>query len=81
MPKLKVLSGKDVLKIFETFGFIIVSQKGSHVKLKRIINENLKQTLTIPMHSQLDKGTIKAIHRQALRYISETDLMLHFYTE
>ena len=39
MPKLKVLSGKDIIKIFEKLGFIIAGQKGSHIKLKRIINK------------------------------------------
>ena len=37
MPKFKVLSGEDVLKIFLSFGFEMASQRGSHVKLKRIM--------------------------------------------
>ena len=81
MPKLKILSGEDVLKIFESFGFIIIGQRGSHMKLKRIISNGLKQTLTIPRHSELDKGTIKAIYNQALRYITEGDLRKYFYSE
>lgn len=81
MPKLKVLSGTDVVKIFENFGFVAVSQKGSHTKLKRIHREGLTQTLTIPIHQELDKGTISAIYRQALKYIPESDLMPHFYTQ
>jgi predicted RNA binding protein YcfA (HicA-like mRNA interferase family) len=36
MPKLRRLSGPDVVRILERFGFLIVSQRGSHVKLKRI---------------------------------------------
>ncbi len=78
MPKLKNLSGEDVLKILQSFDFVVVSQKGSHLKLKRVIGE-IKQTLTIPLHDELDKGTTKAIYNQALRYISETDLHEHFY--
>ncbi len=35
MPKLKPLSGKDVIKILNKFGFEIETQKGSHVKLRR----------------------------------------------
>lgn len=38
MPKLKTLSGEEVIKIFSDFGFVIVGQKGSHVKLKRMLN-------------------------------------------
>ena len=54
MPKLKVLSSKDVIKIIESFDFEVVSQKGSHVKLRRIL-KGTKQTLTIPDHKELDK--------------------------
>ena len=81
MPKLKTLSGKDVIKIFENFNFSIICQKGSHIKLKRITKNNIKQTLTIPNHQEMDKGTIKAVYNQALRYISENDLIEHFYSE
>ena len=33
MPKLRTLSGSEVVKIFTSFGFQIAHQKGSHVKL------------------------------------------------
>jgi predicted RNA binding protein YcfA (HicA-like mRNA interferase family) len=80
-PKLRRLSGEDVIKIFSQFGFSIHSQKGSHVKLRRLLTGEQKQTLTVPMHKELDRGTLKAIFRQALQYISEQDLHHHFYSE
>ena len=80
MPKLKTLSGKDIIKIFAQFDFKIISQRGSHVKLRRISSDGIKQSLTIPLHDELDKGTLKAIFRQALRYISEEELKPYFYT-
>ncbi len=73
MPKLKILSGKDIVKILESFGFSVAGQKGSHIKLKRIVN-NIRQTITIPNHQELDKGTTKAIYNQISRYILETEL-------
>lgn len=79
MPKLKALSGRDLVKIFSRFGFTVASQKGSHVKLKRILPDGTKQILTIPLHEELDKGTLKAIYRQALRYIPEEELKAYFY--
>ena len=79
MSKLKLLSGKELIKIFSKFGFEIVSQKGSHAKLRRILKDGTKQTLTIPIHDELDKGTLKAIFRQALRYIPEKELKPYFY--
>ena len=80
MPKLRTLSGSEVVKIVNSFGFQMASQKGSHIKLQRILPDGTKQTLTIPFHDELDKGTIKAIYRQALRYIPENELRDHFYT-
>ena len=79
MPKLSILSGEDIVDIFEGFGFSVIAQKGSHAKLKRITDGNAKQTLTIPLHKELDRGTLKAIYNQALRYITEEELMPHFY--
>ena len=80
MPRLKVLSGEDVIRILGSFNFSIVSQKGSHIKLKRIVNK-ISQILTIPNHEELDKGTLKAIFNQASKYISESELMPYFYNE
>lgn len=79
MPRLKVLSGGDIVKILSRFGFTIISQRGSHVKLRRTLPDGTKQTLTIPLHEELDKGTLKAIYRQALRFIPEEELKPHFY--
>ncbi|NHV98117.1 MAG: type II toxin-antitoxin system HicA family toxin [Thaumarchaeota archaeon] len=79
MSRLKVLSGKDVVKILSRFGFIPVSQKGSHVKLRRTLPSGTIQSLTIPLHEELDKGTLKAIYRQALRFIPEEELKPYFY--
>jgi len=79
MPKLRVLSGKEVVKILSKFGFEIVSQRGTHVKLRRILPDGTKQTLTVPLHDELDKGTVKAIFRQASRYIPEDKLRDYFY--
>ncbi|MFZ5993459.1 MAG: type II toxin-antitoxin system HicA family toxin [Thermodesulfobacteriota bacterium] len=48
MPKLKTLSGRDVIKILAVFGFIVIAQRGSHVKLVRTLPDSTKQPLTIP---------------------------------
>ena len=78
MPKLKRLSGVEVIAILEQFGFQVYSQRGSHVKLRRV-SETGKETLTVPNHRQLDPGTCRAIYRQACRYITEADLFRYFY--
>ncbi|MDO8668615.1 MAG: type II toxin-antitoxin system HicA family toxin [bacterium] len=81
MPKLRVLSGEKVIKIFLAFNFIMVAQKGSHIKLARVLSAGVRQTLTIPNHQELDRGTLRAIYRQALRYIPEEELKNYFYAE
>ncbi len=79
MPKLRRLAGRDVLTILQGFGFQQISQRGSHVKLVREVAE-ARQVLTVPLHSELDPGTLRAILRQASRFIAEQDLRPHFYT-
>ncbi len=78
MSKLKRLSGKDVIKILARFGFTIHSQRGSHIKLRRVISEG-RETLTIPNHRKLDTGTCYAIFKQASQYIPESELYPYFY--
>jgi len=54
MPRLKTLSGHDVLKIFGKFGFEIVDQEGSHVKVRRQLLAGSRQSLTVPLHDEID---------------------------
>ncbi len=81
MPKPKVLSGADVVRILATFGFDVASQRGSHIKLRRVLPDGMRQTLTVPNHRELDRGTVLGIYRQALRYIPEEELALHFFSK
>jgi predicted RNA binding protein YcfA (HicA-like mRNA interferase family) len=81
MPKLKRLSGSEVVSIFQQFGFSILSQRGSHIKLRRLSPTREKQTLTGPNHRQLDSGTCHAIFRQGSKYVSPEDLRPHFYND
>jgi predicted RNA binding protein YcfA (HicA-like mRNA interferase family) len=80
MPRPKTLSGPEVIRILGLFGFVVASQRGSHVKLRRVLNDGTRQTLTVPNHRELDRGTAGAIYRQALRYISGEELAPHFFT-
>lgn len=58
MSKLPQVSGKETIRALNKIGFEIVKQKGSHVKLARIIN-NQRQIVTVPIHSVLKKGTLR----------------------
>ncbi len=78
MPGVKVLSAKQILKIFKLFSFEKVRQHGSHIVLNRKTDLG-NQVLVIPNHKELKKPTIKDIYNQAWRYISSDELFEHFF--
>ena len=53
MPRLRVLSGRDLLKILHAFGFEECDRRGRHVKLRRVSTDGQKQTLTVPYHDEI----------------------------
>lgn len=81
MTHLRRLSSRDVLRALGSFGFQVVSIRGSHAKLRRALAGGQRQTLTIPVHKSLAPGTLHAIFRQTSRYIPEVDLKPWFFTE
>lgn len=62
MPKLPVLSAKDVVKVLRKFGFQVHRQTGSHIHLW---NEGQRLLVTVPNHKELAKGTLISIIKQA----------------
>lgn len=55
----KPISGKKVIRILcREFGFFIVSQKGSHVKLSTRVSG---ATTIVPLHRELAPGTLKGV--------------------
>ena len=82
MPgKLRRLSGEDVVRILARFGFHMISQLGSHAKLRRLASGGHKQTRHVPLHKELRRGTLHAIYQQAFMYIPEADLRPHFFAD
>ncbi|MGE0642344.1 MAG: type II toxin-antitoxin system HicA family toxin [Nitrospira sp.] len=62
MSKLPSLSGRACMKALERAGFVVKRQEGSHVILRR--TQPFAQ-LVVPDHKELDRGTLRAIIRQA----------------
>lgn len=60
--KLPRVSGVECVKAFVKIGYVLWSRKGSHATLK---NESTGQHITIPLHSELDPGTLRSIIREA----------------
>ncbi|MBZ5499801.1 MAG: type II toxin-antitoxin system HicA family toxin [Acidobacteriia bacterium] len=80
-PKLRRLTSREILRVLHGFGFDLIAQKGSHAKLCRELPGGERQILTVPIHREMAPGTILAIYRQAGRFIPESDLRLHFYSD
>ncbi|MBU4374638.1 MAG: type II toxin-antitoxin system HicA family toxin [Euryarchaeota archaeon] len=62
MTKLPIISGRDAIKAFGRAGWFVERQTGSHVimmKTDSII------TLSIPMHSEIKRGTLRSLIKDA----------------
>ena len=57
MPKLPQVSGTDVIKLLHSLGYEILSQRGSHVKMRKLTIIG-KHTVIVPSHKVVAKGTL-----------------------
>lgn len=64
MVKLPRLSGHELIKILVQFGFKKSRQKGSHVILIKKTEQG-KIGCVVPLHDELETGTLLGILRQA----------------
>lgn len=62
MSKLPGISGRECVKALQKVGFFIKRQESSHIILRR---DTPFAQLVIPDHKELDRGTLRAISRQA----------------
>jgi predicted RNA binding protein YcfA (HicA-like mRNA interferase family) len=60
MPKLRVFSGAELCELLSRHGFERVRQRGSHVVMRRG-----KVSLPVPLHREIDRGTLRGIIRQS----------------
>ena len=57
-----VLPPSKIIEALKKLGFLKISQKGSHLKLKNYITNRI---CIIPMHKEVARGTLKSILEQA----------------
>jgi predicted RNA binding protein YcfA (HicA-like mRNA interferase family) len=62
LGKLSNISGKEAVKAFEKAGWLARGQAGSHLILTKA---GLRANLTVPLHSELAPGTLRALIRVA----------------
>lgn len=60
-PHFPVMSGAEMIVALQRAGFMHVSQKGSHVKLRQADG----RVVIVPNHHELAQGTTRSILRQA----------------
>ena len=64
------LSGKELIKLPSKYGYVITTQRGSHIKITT--QENGEHHIAIPNHSPLKVGTINGILTQVANHFSIT---------
>jgi predicted RNA binding protein YcfA (HicA-like mRNA interferase family) len=64
MPRLPVLSGREVIKALREIGFEERRQRGSHIILVKE-SDGVKKAVVVPNHNEIDVGTLIEIIRQA----------------
>jgi predicted RNA binding protein YcfA (HicA-like mRNA interferase family) len=64
LPKLRILSGKEVCSILAQHGFQEVRRRGSHVVMQK---KAPPTTITVPVpdHKEIRIGTLQSIIRQS----------------
>lgn len=64
MPKLPIVSGKEVIKKLEKCGYQIMRTKGSHVRLRHFSGSDFKP-ITVPLHKNIKIGLLPQIIKDA----------------
>ena len=72
---LPVVSGREAIKALCRAGFRVVRQRGSHVRLEKIIEDKVIK-LTVPLHKSLKKGTLRRIIKDAGLTVQEFNRLL-----
>ncbi len=60
--RLPVISGAELIAALGKRGWVVVRQRGSHVRLKHADRE---LALVVPLHRELKRGTLASILRDA----------------
>ncbi len=61
MSELPILSGKEIIKALKKCGYIILRQRGSHIRL----HGKNKNPITVPNYKSIDRSLLRKILRDA----------------
>ena len=68
MAAIPALSGREVVRVFESFGWSVARQRGSHIVMTK---ERENVTLSVPDHKAVAKGTMRSLIRSANLTVDE----------
>jgi predicted RNA binding protein YcfA (HicA-like mRNA interferase family) len=69
MAGLPRVSGRETMKAFQSVGYELVRQSGSHLRLRDATGT--RQPLTVPDHRELRSGLLRALIRDAGMTVEE----------
>ena len=72
--KYPVCSGTELVKALKKLGYSQVSQRGSHVKLRNSFGDET-HTIVVPLHKELDRGTLGSIIKRVRVHIPEEKIV------
>jgi len=73
MPVLPTLTGREVVRAFESAGWQVARQRGSHIIL---VKEGHIASLSVPDHKEVAKGTLRSLIRAAGMSVEEFVLLV-----
>jgi len=68
VPAVPRMSGREVVRIFQSFGWEVARQQGSHIIL---VKPGHVATLSVPDHREVATGTLRSLIRSADLTVSD----------
>ncbi len=65
-----IINGQELIKKLKPFGYKVVRQSGSHIRIQTDVNG--KHSETIPNHNPLKIGTLNSILQNIARHLNIT---------
>lgn len=62
------LSGRDLVRLLKRYGYEVVRQEGSHIRLRSSV-KGYPHHITLPDHAELKIGTLRALVRLVAGYL------------
>ena len=66
----KDITGNDLIKLLKPFGYTIIRQSGSHIRIQTNING--EHSLTVPNHNPIKIGTLNSILKDIANHLKVT---------